>query len=60
MCDTLQEETSIFTCGNCKYFISFRQAYEDELEDSESGYCQYNKCMNVVCLSDGCEQFIQD
>lgn len=30
-------------CKNCKWFFSFRLAYEDDLEPNDIGWCKFNK-----------------
>lgn len=48
------------TCKNCKYYCSFADLYEDELDDNETGRCQKENNgdkNDFITFDDSCEYF---
>lgn len=46
-------------CGNCQYWVSYHEYYEDEEEPTDFGHCECDKS-DEVCTSedDWCEYWV--
>lgn len=52
------DEKEIKTCGDCKHFQSYRDAYFDDLEPDTEGFCRGNKDKDYTTINSAiCENF---
>ena len=53
------EDKNCNTCSECKFYESYRNAYCDEMEPDEQGFCKGNpeKDYHTHSESEACEYF---
>lgn len=47
------EKDLVISCSNCEWFLSYQQAYEDDWEPDDCGYCQNSKRISTRRNVDG-------